>query len=66
MFFSLDFRAQNYPLIFFIYKPFEHQQTLHFVLLDCEKYIYRTSAKFCEDLIYFQHFMQIFVFVPNW
>ena len=27
--------------------------------------IKKKSVKFWDDLLYFQHFMQIFVFVPN-
>ena len=33
----LDFRAQNYPLIFFNLNPFYHQQVQHFGILNYEK-----------------------------
>ena len=33
----LDFRAQKFPLIFFNLNPFQHQQTLHFGVLNYEK-----------------------------
>ena len=49
----LDFRAQKFSLIFFNVNPF------------MENNIKKAPAKFREDLLYFQHFMLIFVFVPN-
>ena len=61
----LDFRAQKFPLIFLNLNPFYHQQALHFGILNYEKKIKKAPVKFWEDLLYFQHFMQIFVFAPN-
>ena len=60
----LDFRAQKFPLIFFNLNPFLHQQALHFGVLNYEQQ-HKASVKFQEDLLYFQHFMLIFVFAPN-
>ena len=61
----LDFRAQIFPLIFLNLNPFKHQQALHFGVSNYEKHIKKAPVKFWEDLLYFQHFMQIFVFAPN-
>ena len=61
----LDFRAQKFPLIFFNVNPFEHQQALHFGVLNYENNIKKVHVKFQEDLLFFQHFMLIFVFAPN-
>ena len=62
----LDFRAQNFPLIFFNVNPILHQQALHFGALNYEKNNIKTApVKFREDLLYFQHFMLIFVFALN-
>ena len=61
----LDFRAQKFPLIFFNLNPFQHQQALHFGVSNYENNIKKAPVKFWEDLLYFQHFMQIFVFAPN-
>ena len=33
----LDFRAQIFPLIFLNVNPFEHQQALHFAVLNYDK-----------------------------
>ena len=60
-----DFRAQKFPLIFFNVNPFYHQQALHFGVLNYEKQHKKAPIKFREDLLYFQHFMLIFVFAPN-
>ena len=48
----LDFRAQKFPLIL----------TLHFGFKIMKNNIKKAPVKFWEDLLYFQHFMQIFVF----
>ena len=61
----LDFRAQKFPLIFFNLNPFTHQQALHFGVQIMKNNIKKAPVKFWEDLLYFQHFMQIFVFAPN-
>ena len=61
----LDFRAQKFPLIFFNVSPFKYQQALHFGVLNNEKSIKKAPVKFRDDLLYFQHFMLIFVLVPN-
>ena len=61
----LDFRAQKFPLIFFNVNPFKHQQALHLGVLNYENNIKKAPVKFREDLLYFQHFMLIFVFAPN-
>ena len=58
----LDFRARNFPLIFFNLNPFQHQQALHFWVLNYENNVKKAPVKFQEDLLYFQHFMLIFVF----
>ena len=62
----LDFCAQKFPLIFLliktllnINKPF----ILGFLMM--KNNIKKAPVKFWEDLLYFQHFMQIFVFAPN-
>ena len=61
----LDIRAQKFPLVFFNVNPFKHQQALHFGVLNYEKSIKKALVKFLEGGLYFQHFMLIFVFVPN-
>ena len=61
----LDFCAQKFPLIFFNVNPCKHQQALHFGILNYENNIKKAPVKFREDLLYFQHFMLIFVFAPN-
>ena len=38
---------------------------MHFGVLNYEKQHKEGTCKFWEDLLYFQHFMQIFVFAPN-
>ena len=60
----LDFHAQKFPLIFFNVNPFQHQQALHFGVLNYKKK-HKAPVKLREDLWYFQHFMLIFVFAPN-
>ena len=68
----LDFCAQNYPLVFFSLNPLKHQRVQHFGILNYQKKkkkkkktIKKASVKFKEDLLYFRHFMQIFVFAQN-
>ena len=61
----LDFHAQKFPLNFFNVNLFYHQQALHFGVLNYEKQHKEGPVKFQEDLLYFQHFMLIFVFAPN-
>ena len=61
----LDFRAQKFPLIFFNVNPFYHQQVRHFGFEIIKNNIQKAPVKFREDLLYFQHFMLIFVFAPN-
>ena len=61
----LDFRVQKFPLIFFNVNPFSHQEALQFGVLNDEKQHKKAPVKFREDLLYFQHFMLIFVFAPN-
>ena len=61
----LDFRTQKFPLIFLNVNPFLHQQALHFGILNYGKNIKKAPVKFREDLLYFQHFKLIFIFVPN-
>ena len=52
----LDFRAQKFPLIFL-------NLNLGFQIM--KNNIKNAPVKFWEGLLYFQHFMQIFVFAPN-
>ena len=61
----LDFRAQKFPLTFFNVNHFQHQQILHFGVLNYENNVKKAPVKFGEGLLYFQHFMLIFVFAPN-
>ena len=61
----LDFRAQKFPLIFLNLNPFQHQQALILGFQIMKNNIKEAPVKFWEDLLYFQHFMQIFVFAPN-
>ena len=61
----LDFRAQKFPLSFFNSNPFNYQQALYFGVLNYEKQHKEGTCKLCEDLSYFQHFMQIFVFAQT-
>ena len=51
----LDFRAQIFPLIFLNVNPFEHQQDLHFAVLNYDKKnnIKKAPVKFQEYLLYF-------------
>ena len=46
---------RKYPFIFSNINPFRYEQAL-------KNNIKKASAKFWKDLLYFQHFMQIFVF----
>ena len=61
----LDFCTQKFPLIFFNVNPFKHQQALDLGVLNYEKQHKEGTVKFRKDLLYFKHFMQIFVFAPN-
>ena len=58
----LDFRAQKIQLVFLNLDPFQHEQALQFVVLNYKENIKKAPVKFWEDLLNFQHFMQIFVF----
>ena len=61
----LDFRAQKFPLIFFNVNPFLHQHALHLEFQIMKNNIKKAPVKLRENLLYFQHFMLIFVFAPN-
>ena len=69
VYFFFDFPRRKLPFDFLNLNPFQHPQVLHFGVLN-----YKTNkqkkhkegvCKVLEDLSYFQHFMQIFVLVPN-
>ena len=64
----LDFRAQKFPLVFFNVNPFNINKPciLGFYVIKKKNNIKKIPVKFQEDQLYFQHFMQIFVFVPNY
>ena len=61
----LDFCAQKFPLIFFYLNPFNIKKPCILGLEIIKNNIKKEPVKFWEDLLYFQHFMQIFVFAPN-
>ena len=62
----LDFRAQKFPLIFFNVNPININKPCIFGFYIMKNNIKKAPVKFREDLLYFQHFMLIFVFVPNY
>ena len=62
----LDFRAQIFLLIFFNVNPFNINKLCILGFYIMENNIKKAPVKFWEDLLYFQHFMLIFVFVPNY
>ena len=61
----LDFRAQKFPLIFFNVNPFYFNKPCILGFQIMKNNIRKAPVKFREDLLYFQHFMLIFVFAPN-
>ena len=61
----LDFRAQKFPLIFLNLILFNINKPCILGFQIMKNNIKKAPVKFWEDLLYFQHFMQIFVFPPN-
>ena len=61
----LDFRSQKFPLIFFNVNPFYINKSNILGLEIMKNNIKKAPVKFRKDLLYFQHFMLIFIFVPN-
>ena len=61
----LDFRAQKFPLIFLNLNPFNINKPCILGFQIMKNNIKKAPIKFWEDLLYFQHFMQIFVLAPN-
>ena len=61
----LDFRAQKFPLIFFKVNPFNINKPCILGLEIMRNNIKKAPVKFREDLLYFHHFMLMFVFDPN-
>ena len=57
----LDFRAQKFPLIFLNLNPFHINKPCILGFQIMKNNIKKAPVKFWEDLLYFQHFMQIFV-----
>ena len=62
----LDFRAQGFPVIFFNVNPFNINKPCILGFYTMKNNIKKAPVKFWEDLLYFQHFMLIFVCVPNY
>ena len=62
----LDFRALKFSLIFFNVNPFNINKPCILGFYIMKSNIKKAPVKFREDLLYFQHFMLIFVFVPNY
>ena len=61
----LDFRAQKFPLIFLTKIPFNINKPCILGFYIMKKNVKKAPVKFQEDLLYFQHFMLIFVYAPN-
>ena len=61
----LDFRAQKFPLIFLMYIPFNINKSSILGFEIMKNNIKKAPVKFRKDLLYFQHFMLIFVFALN-
>ena len=57
-----DFRAQKFPLIFFNLNPFEHQQALHFGVLNYEKQHKEGTCKVLGRSVVFSAFYADFCF----
>ena len=62
----LDFRAQKFPLIFFNVNRLNINKPCILGFCIMENNVEKAPVKFREDLLYFQHLMLIFVFVPNY
>ena len=62
--YSLDFRAQNVPLIF-PYLIFLNSMSLYFALYTVENNKNKKSNKFQEDMLNFCDFIQDFVFTTS-
>ena len=60
----LDFRAQKFPLIFFNVNPFQHQQALHFGVLNYEK-LHKGPCKVSERSVVFSAFYADFCLCPK-
>ena len=58
----LDFRAQKFPLIFLNLNPFEHQQALHFGVLNYEKQHKEGTCKVLGRSVVFSAFYADFCF----
>ena len=59
------FSRTKIPFDHFLCKFLLTSKALHFGVVNYENNIKKAYAKFREDLLYFQHFMLIFVFAPN-
>ena len=58
----LDFRAQKFPLIFLNLNPFQHQQALHFGVLNHEKQHKEGTCKVLGRSVEFSAFYADFCF----
>ena len=61
----LDFRAQKFPLIFFNVNAFEHQQALHFGVLNYEKQHKEGTCKVLGRSVVFSAFYADFCLCPK-
>ena len=61
----LDFRAQKLHLIFFNLNPFEHQQALHFGVLNYENQHKEGTCKVSGRSVIFSAFYVDFCFCPK-
>ena len=61
----LDFRAQKFPLIFFNVNPFQHQQALHFGVLNYEKQHKEGICKVSGRSVVFSAFYADFCLCPK-
>ena len=61
----LDFCAQKFPLIFFNVNPFEHQQALHFGVLNYEKQHKEDTCQVLGRSVIFSAFYADFCLCPK-
>ena len=61
----LDFRAQKLTLIFFNVNPFQHQQALHFAVLNYEKQHKEGTCKVSGRSVVFSAFYADFCLCPK-
>ena len=62
---SLDFRAQNFPLIFPYKNTFLNSKSVYFALQTVENNKSKKSVKFQGDMLIFCDFIQVYVFTTN-